>query len=864
MHLMTEQRVLLHIHRYVGKKSEWEAPYEVSQAGISGALHLPQSTISRTLKSLKSRGLIEDRVMYIRGEKRKKSAYFLTPQGFHEAERTLEELKSEPVKLKSDGDVRDVTMEEAVNIIKKEKGVSPHPLELHILFNEESLIDINDIYSGKKGIAFHVPRIGGSFVGRKQEISLIKKKLGESPVIVVKGMAGMGKSTLLSKVSDELIFDHHLFWYRIRKTSGLLDLMKELNEFLRLTGRKAVERKRGSAGFFEELRELNAILIFDDLQYADKGSLEFLRELADNLFSKPSRFRMIFSGREEIPIFRREGLARGMLYEIRLMPLKKEELREIFPSDEELEKAYALTGGVPLFIELYKNAGFRVYDAKKILDEEILSSLSEDEMKALKSISVHRIPVYPEAFSDIALETLEKLRKKMLINEVEIGRLDMHDLLKELIYRSVPMEERKKCHKKAVEYYLSPWCGDEERFEAVYHLQMAGEWKRSAETALKLASEFPISGNVNAVVTNFRSNMDRIPDDLKGELLVLMGDILAYSGRWSEAVLNYGDAERYLGKPEELEERIARASYGMENWDDSIRIEEELLKKAEKSGNKRKIARHLIALGNIYMRSGDPKKAVRTYLRAEKVLRQTKSRDGLATVYNNLGSAYVRIGDMRRAEKNLRESLKYSGGKGEIGTKALSNLAYIYETDGKTADAEKAYTEALKGIKKGPDFVRILERLARIMTGSGRWEETLRMLEKNADRIPEEDMWRIRDLMADAYRKGKKYENAMQMRRRALSLNRSPGIRISLIEDVGSAGRFQEALRMLEEEEKRASPWDYETMSRILLLKGNMLALTGEKNTAIDAYGALLRMAEEAGDEKRIRIVEEAVKKMRR
>ena len=69
---------------------------------------------------------------------------------------------------------------------------------------------------------------------------------------------------------------------------------------------------------------------------------------------------------------------------------------------------------------------------------------------------------------------------------------------------------------------------------------------------------------------------------------------------------------------------------------------------------------------------------------------------------------------------------------------------------------------------------------------------------------------------------------------------------------------------MLEEEEKRASPWDYETMSRILLLKGNMLALTGEKNTAIDAYGALLRMAEEAGDEERIRIVEEAVKKMRR
>jgi len=199
MRLTTEQRVLLQIHGCEGKRSEWEAPYGVSQAGISAALHLPQSTISRALKSLKNRGAIEDRVMYIRGEKRKKSAYFLTTEGRSEAERALRELKSEPVKIKLGSEPRDVTVEEAANLIKREKGISLSPLEIYLRSRDEGLIDADEILGEKKGLRFHVPLPVSGFVGRKEEISFIKKKLGESPVIVVKGMAGMGKTSLISR-----------------------------------------------------------------------------------------------------------------------------------------------------------------------------------------------------------------------------------------------------------------------------------------------------------------------------------------------------------------------------------------------------------------------------------------------------------------------------------------------------------------------------------------------------------------------------------------------------------------------------------------------------------------------------------------
>lgn len=861
MHLSTEQRVLLHIQRYAGKKSEWEAPYELSQAGISGALHLPQSTISRTLKALKNRGLVEDRLMYIRGERRKKNGYFLTPQGIEEARKIEKELLSEPVKIKVRDSVRAVSIAEALEIIRAEKGASLHPAEIYRNFVEKGIVDTAEIYSDKKRIMFHVPEERGDFVGRAKEMSLIEKKMEESPFILVKGMAGMGKSSMLSKLAHKFSSEYHIFWYSIRKAKGILDLIKELNEFLRLVGAKTVERKRGVGAFFEELQNIKAMLIFDDLQYANKEMLEFIRELAERTFSEPCRFLMMFSSREELK-FRKEEFAKGRVFEIELGPLEKDELEPLFPDREKLDKAYSLTGGIPLFIELYRNTGFRPSDAKRIMEEEVFSALSAHEMEAMKMLSVHRIPVYPEALSDINPETIENLRKKLLIAETEEWKLDAHELLKEIIYRSMPIKEREKYHEKAAEYYLSQWCDDEDRFEAVYHLQMAGKWEKSAEIALKIASEFPLSGNLDDIMSNFHRNMEKVPESLRGELLVLIGDILAYENRWEDSVEYYSEAERYAGKTEELEERIARAKSETENWEESIRIEKGLLKKAEEEGNPRKVAKHHIALGNTYLRSGNPTEALKHYLNAEKILLKLKNRDGLAVVYNNIGNSYINIEDFDKAERYLKKSLRYSKGKGNVGAQSVSNLGYIYERKGNLGAAEKAYRDALKYSKNPVFILRILRRLNSILLESGNWDGALSILKRSLNDIPDGEKWIILDLMADAYRKGRKYEDAIATRKKALSLNRNTRLRLSLIEDLIEAGRLLEAMKVLEEEEKIISPWDYEMRSGILLLKGKIFSLKGENNRALDAYGELVRMAEEAGDMEKAEIARKLLKEM--
>ncbi len=849
MHITTEQRVLLHIYRYGSHGGGWEAPYEISQSGISGALHLPQSTISRALKSLKSRGLVLDRVMYIRGEKRKKSAYFPSSQGMEEARRLLEEIEKIPVKIRDEEHIMELSFGEALKYIGKRKGVSPYLLDIYEISRKEGVVDIA-VFGAKKRIIFHAPESMGHFVGRSGELSAITENIRDFKVIVVKGMAGMGKTSLLLRASEKLAGRYDIFWYTARKGHRELELMKELNEFLKILGKKTVDRKRGAAGFFEALRDIEAVLILDDFQFAGKETRDFAKGLAERMLTEAVKFRVIVSTREEPGIFGRSQIARGRVYELELRALRKEELAELFPDRDDLERAYSVTGGIPLFVNLYTNVGFRVSDARKILDEEVFSSLGQDEKKALRTVSVHRIPVYPEALYDTDSGILEKLREKLLLFDVGEGKLDLHDLLKESLYRSMSLGERRKFHEKAAEYYLSPWCGDEERFEAVYHLQMAGKWEEAAEKAVELASELPLYGNISGTLMNFHRNADKIPEKLKGDLLLLTGDSFAYEGKWEECMRYYRMAEEILGTAEEIEERVARANAEMENWGESMEIERRLLERAMKKGDDIASARHRMALGNICLRSGNLKDAVKNYLEAEKILLRIRNRKGLAVIYNNLGTAYIKIGELRKAEKYLRESLKYSKGKGWAGAQAVSNLGYIYEKKGENDSAEKAYREGMKFMRKDPaNLIKMAGRLASLLSMDGRWREALEMLEESLGDIPEQEKWRIWNLMADVYRSEKRFEEAIKMRKKAMSGTDDPSIRISLIEDFKVAGRIEEALKLMEKEEKRVVPWDYTTKMRILMLKAEALVVGGRKKDAAEVYMELIRIAEEAGDD---------------
>ena len=834
MKLTTEERILLHLHRYCGRKSEWEAPYELSQAGISAELHLPQSSISRALSALKEKGLIEEGVLYVRGERRKKKAYFPSPLGMRESERLIEELNGCTVNVAGRGDM---SIRDAKELILKEKGLNVHPLRLYLEFSESGAVDMEEIEKNREHVLFHVPERKSEIYGRGREMKAINERMGTSKILIIKGMAGMGKSTLLTEIAHELSKSRDVFWYRFREGRGLINLKRELNEFIRATGKRPVEKEKGPEEFYRTLADADSALIFDDLHMADADSFRFVSELCKKIISEPCRTKVIASSREEVQLVKKANTAKGLVFELSLGPIKIEELAGVLP-DNEIEMAYDATDGIPLFIELYRNTTFRKSDAKHILEEEALNSLSDGEKRALKALSVHRVPVYPEALGT-SPRIVDELRKKLLVFETEDGKIDSHDLIKEAVYGDMDAVERMEYHTKAAEYYLSPWRSDD-RFEAVHHLQACGRWVDAGKEALRIASEYPVSQDIKDILIRFRDRMGLLPKRMRSDLLLLTGDVLGLAEKWEESIEYYSMAEKISGKTADIEERIAKASAEMQDWKTGIEIEDSLLEKARKKGDKNSIARHLIIIGNIRMRAGDLEKAERMYKEAEEILSTEKDARRLSVIYNNLGTLYLRKGRKEDARHMLEKAVRMSKLKNRTGLRAAANLAYLMETEGDYEGSAAMYRKAMSAGEKEHN---ILKRLVNVLIKLERYDEAISLLEK------EKKDGGTLNLMADVYRASGRTEDAIRCRKMSVSMEKSVKKKISLVNDLLEDGKAHEALETAIDAEKELLLWDYEERANLKMLKGDALYMAGDEDGARENYLDALEIADENAPE---------------
>ena len=79
--LTTEKRMLLHLYDHILPEGQWEAPAELTQAGISAAVHVQRKHVPRTLKRLEDRNELVTGQRHVPGAKQRRRVYGLTPEG---------------------------------------------------------------------------------------------------------------------------------------------------------------------------------------------------------------------------------------------------------------------------------------------------------------------------------------------------------------------------------------------------------------------------------------------------------------------------------------------------------------------------------------------------------------------------------------------------------------------------------------------------------------------------------------------------------------------------------------------------------------------------------------------------------------
>ena len=79
--MTTEERMLIHLYDNPLPEGKWEAPFSVTQAGISAAVHVQRKHVPRTLKRLENRDEIFSGQRHVPGAKQRRRVYGLTSKG---------------------------------------------------------------------------------------------------------------------------------------------------------------------------------------------------------------------------------------------------------------------------------------------------------------------------------------------------------------------------------------------------------------------------------------------------------------------------------------------------------------------------------------------------------------------------------------------------------------------------------------------------------------------------------------------------------------------------------------------------------------------------------------------------------------
>lgn len=723
--LTSKEKIILHLlghHRFYQDSASPEA---VTQDGVAEAVGVGRNNVSRFLNELVKDDLIEVQVKHIKGLQRVRNVYFLSHLGFQEGLALKEDIESIRVRvIDFDG-------------VQKEEEVSR--LNIH-LPKSYSLVELA---SGvERGVftcsAFHEGKIKEerryvdysdrkpavrTFFGRTPEIKRLQEFMNSETgkLLVVHGIAGIGKTTLLAKFAQEIRDSTNLFWYKVHEWITLKILLGPIAEFLSQLGRKGLERylaqtETPSVGevcaiLENDLTEAEILLIVDDIQKSEPDVLEFLSALIAVL-TPLERVRIIVASREIPTFYNRSEVVTGIIEEMNLHGLDRDSAGKMLSGRSVPEKAigaiYDATDGHPLFLQLIDDPqSFLGKDIRMFIEQEVHSKLDLTEKKILEIASVFRYPVLVDAFfimedelekdsgrrtrdmsyADymVDYDTLDGLLSKSLLQE-SIGRLiGMHDLIREFIYSRLRPKQRIALHRAASSFYLEDSSAPA-YVEALYHSLSAGDEERGKRIAAAhgrmiiakgYAAPFaPLVGQV------LETDHEMSPDD-RMELLTLKGQIQDIQGDWDEAINNF----------------------------------QEILRLASADRDRRIIADVNRRVGSIMLRRGEFASASVYLQEGQRLAEEGDDIHTLVDIFYDMGGLHERTGENDLAIEffNRSRELAHSIGE-EMGEgKALYGIGRVYENLLDYDMAIKFKKEALLVLEKIGDA----NEIAKVSTSLG-------------------------------------------------------------------------------------------------------------------------------------------------
>ncbi len=659
------------------------------------------------------------------------------------------------------------------------------------------------------------PETRTPLVGREREVELLvgtlarARKQRSPELVTLIGVPGIGKSRLLGELFQSIDEGGELTFWRqgrslpygegvsywalaemVKAQAGILEtdsdddvgaklrkaveqLLEEDVEWVVSHLRPLVGQTVDSAGsqeeaftawrrFFEALAEEHAlVLVFEDIQWADDGLLDFIEHLVDWVRDVP--LLILCTARLEL-LERRPAWGGGKLNaaNVALAPLSGDETARLMwalgveMQPELVERA----GGNPLYAEQYVRM-LRERGSTEDLPESVQGIIAArlDSLAAEEKSVLHDAAVLGKVFWVGALgvdeqrlhplqqkEFVQRARRSSVAGETEFSF--MHVLVRDVAYGQIPRADRAAKHLRAAEWIESLGRPDDHAEMVAHHYSNALELTRAsggelnglvtrARDALRDAGVRAASLNAVAQAERYFTEALELtnPDDPERVQILYKLGVVKHIRSWegSEELAQARDGFIAAGDPESAAEAVLRMADNYWSRGQGVEVKAELDQARTLVAGRPPSRTQAFVLEQAarYAMLGDRNaEAIATGREALRMAEELGFDDIRARVLNNIGAARIASGDPGGIG-DLSESIELSTRLNiadEI-TRAWNNRATMKVLLGRLSEAyvdlAEAYRLAQHFGHRG--FVRWFEGgpLIGPLWAQGRWDEVV-------------------------------------------------------------------------------------------------------------------------------------------
>jgi len=445
-----QDRVMLHLLENDVQADRYFVGPELTRPGIAESCALHPPNVSRTMRELLKKNMVSEHTRNIKGDDRRQKTWQLTDEGREKVIQIKEKLSSTMIVIR-DGNGDLLELEAATVPDRLDANISLLQVLMHA--QHEGVLTYGDIRFGaitnrsddenskspgrlKALTGVHAtynnqPPETRVVHGRNEQFTELDLWFKErKPCMVVHGIAGIGKSTLVAHWLNQQMEktpNLSVCWYPCQPWDTSLGLATSLLhrfgideshdpynliETLPLNpgGQVDVDMlRRRLLAYLTDARTIRErfkdepggpppywLIVLDDVHHIEENSAKLLGAMLQISQQSPLRIMMISRSRPSV-YDRRDVHTRDLVSELALKGLSINEMEDWMKEleiSEDLEAVFQKTGGHPLALELFELYGQSVHiDWLQFLDDEILFKLPDDEKRLLTILANYDKPL---------------------------------------------------------------------------------------------------------------------------------------------------------------------------------------------------------------------------------------------------------------------------------------------------------------------------------------------------------------------------------------------------------------------------------------------------------------------------------------